>query len=229
LGNGNGTFKPKTDFATGANPRSGTLGDVNGDGRLDIITANYGSNNTSVLLGNGNGTFGPKTDFATGVKPNSVTLGDVNRDGRLDIVTANRGSSNVSVLLANGGSNIPGFDPSITGSFASLGFGVSPRDVQMADVNGDGNLDIVTANISSLKGSTASVLLGNGNGTFGPKADFATGDYPNSVTLGDVNGDGRLDIITANRISDSASVLLGNGNGTFSPKADFATGTNPKS
>jgi hypothetical protein len=75
------------------------LGDVNGDGKLDIITANFSSDTASVLLGNGNGTFGTKTNFATGQSPFSVSLGDVNGDSRLDIITANTTSSDASVLL----------------------------------------------------------------------------------------------------------------------------------
>ncbi len=84
-----------------------TLGDVNGDGKLDIITANYLNNNSSVLLGNGNGTFQTQTTFATGSYPSSVTLGDVNVDGKLDIITANFGSNSASVLLNTNSNSAP--------------------------------------------------------------------------------------------------------------------------
>jgi hypothetical protein len=176
-----------------------TLGDVNGDGILDIITANRDSDNASVLLGNGNGTFGIKTDFTTGDRPLFVTLGDVNGDGILDIITANSNSNDASVLLGNG-----------NGTFAAktdFGTGTDPYSLTLGDVNGDGILDIITANYGS---DDASVLLGNGNGTFQGQQTFGTGvgTSPASVTLGDVNGDGRLDIITANYGSNNASVLL---------------------
>ena len=219
LGNGNGTFAAQTTFTTGNLPRIVTLGDVNGDGKLDIITANSGSDSTSVLLGNGNGTFQPKVDFTTGSGPFSVTLGDVNADGRLDIVTANLGGSgSASVLLGTGGSAITAtFLPQQT--FAADN---SPVFVTLGDVNGDGDLDIVTANLSA---DNVSVLLGNGNGTFGAQATFATGSFPDGVTLGDVNRDGKLDIVVSNLLTNSVSVLLGNGNGTFKAQSTFAVGT----
>ncbi|MFN6049799.1 MAG: FG-GAP repeat domain-containing protein, partial [Planctomycetia bacterium] len=105
-GNGNGTFQSAANFSTGANPISVTLGDVNGDGRLDIVTANKAGNNASVLLGTGGSaskaTFSPQQTFDLGALPLSVTLGDVNGDGRLDLMTANYSSKNASVLLGNG-------------------------------------------------------------------------------------------------------------------------------
>ena len=223
LGNGNGTFAAQTTFATGNGPRIVTLGDVNGDGRLDIITANQGSDSASVLLGNGDGTFQPKVDFTTGSGPFSVTLGDVNADGRLDIVTANfGGSGSASVLLGTGGSAITAtFLPQQTFATGKTMF------VTLGDVNSDGKLDIVSANRDS---NTTSVLLGNGNGTFGAQATFATGTAPRTVTLGDVNGDGNLDIITANINSTFVSVLLGNGDGAFKAQSTFAVavGSNSK-
>ncbi|WP_341880883.1 FG-GAP-like repeat-containing protein [Synechococcus sp. UW140] len=220
LGNGNGTFQTQATFSTGLGPNSVALGDINGDGRLDIITANRDSNTASVLLGNGNGTFQTQATFSTGLGPNSVALGDVNGDGTLDIITANLGSTTVSVLLGNGNGTFQGQQTFATGA--------NPFSVSMGDVNGDGRLDIITANLGS---ANVSVLLGNGNGTFGPKTDISTGtgSNPASVTLGDVNGDGRLDIITANAYSANVSVLLGNGNGSFQEKQTLTTDAKPVS
>ena len=224
IGNGNGTFQGPQTVGSGTNPRSLSLADVNGDGRLDILTANFGStaNNASVLLGNGNGTFQGAANFATGTNPRSAVLGDVNGDGRLDIVAANYNSDNASVILGTGGSaTFATFSPQQT--FTT---GNGAQSQALGDLNGDGKLDMVTANGGN---STASVLLGNGNGTFAAKTDFATGTAPRSVTLGDVNDDGRLDIITANRDSNTASVLLGNGNGTFQTQTTVSTGSSPRS
>uniref|UniRef100_UPI0031378513 beta strand repeat-containing protein n=1 Tax=Synechococcus sp. UW140 TaxID=368503 RepID=UPI0031378513 len=196
-GNVSKASSPQQTFTTGTGPFSVALGDVNGDGTLDIVTANYYSETASLLLGNGNGTFGPKTDFATGSYPASVTLGDVNGDGRPDIITANFAANNVSVLLGNG-----------NGTFqtqATFATGSNPRALTLGDVNGDGRPDIITANRFS---DNVSVLLGNGNGSFQDKQTLTTDAGPVSVALGDMNGDGRLDIITANRFSANVSVLL---------------------
>ena len=204
------SFADQVTYPTGSKPTSVTLGDVNGDGRLDLIIANFDSGTASVLLGNGNGTFQTKTDFVTGTNPQSVTLGDVNGDGRLDLITANSGSNNVSVFLGNG-----------TGTFGAktdLATGTTPRSVKLADVNGDGTLDIVTANQGS---NSVSVLLGTGDGTFAGHATFATANGPYAVALGDVNGDGKLDIVTGNRSSSTVYIATNFlGHGTVNPKAN---------
>ena len=165
------SFAAQATFSTGTNPYSVTLGDVDGDGKLDIVTANQNSTNVSVLLGIGNGNFGAQANFATGSNPISVTLGDVNADGKLDIITANQNSTNVSVLLGIGNGNF--------GAQANFATGNTPRSVTLGDVNADGRLDIITANASD---SNASVLLGIGDGTFQTQATFATGTSPISVT-----------------------------------------------
>jgi hypothetical protein len=86
----------------GTNPASVVVGDFNGDSKPDLVTANYGSANVSVVLGNGSGVFGGATNFSAGINPVSVGVGDFNGDGKTDLVTANSGSNNVSVLLGNG-------------------------------------------------------------------------------------------------------------------------------
>ena len=97
----------------------------------------------------------------------------------------------------------------------------------VGDVNGDGKPDLVVANRKQLA-STVSVLLGNGNGTFQAQQTFAAGTDPISVAVGDVNGDGKPDLVVANvPTADTVSVLLGNGNGTFQAQQTFATGLQP--
>jgi hypothetical protein len=122
------------------------VADVNGDGRLDVVTANPGSSDVSVLLGNGDGTFQTPQRFAVGGGPVSVAVADVNGDGRLDLVTANaygtNGAGDVSVLLGAG-----------DGTFQAeqrFGAGFNPSSVAVADVNGDGRLDLVTDDVSVL-------------------------------------------------------------------------------
>ena len=93
------SFLARRDFQVGNGPGSVTAGDVNGDGRLDLATANVFANSVSILLGQGNGTFGAAQDFGVGNAPTSVRVGDVNGDGRLDLATANRLSNSVSILI----------------------------------------------------------------------------------------------------------------------------------
>ncbi|UPK26632.1 beta strand repeat-containing protein [Bradyrhizobium sp. 195] len=98
--------------------------------------------------------------------------------------------------------------------------------VNTGDLNGDGHADLVTANIDS---NGVSVLLGNGDGTFGAATTFATGTGPSSIAIADLNGDGRLDLMTSNVNSSDVSVLLGNGLGGFGNATNFGTDFNPRS
>jgi hypothetical protein len=217
LGNGNGTFQSQQTFATGSQPVSVAVSDLNGDGRPDLVVANRGGT-VSVLLGNGNGTFQTQQTFATGAYPRSVAVSDVNGDGRPDLIVANFSSNTVSVLLGNGNGTFQSQQ-----TFAS---GTHPYSVAVSDVNGDGKPDLVVANSNS---NTVSVLLGNGNGTFQAQQTFATGSYPGSVAVSDVNGDGKPDLVVATGGSNAGilSVLLGNGDGTFQTQQTFATGSHP--
>ncbi len=219
LGLGDGTLGATTEFETGSCSFSVAVGDFNRDGKLDLAVTSFVSNTVSVLLGNGNGAFGAKADFATGSGPYSVAVGDFNGDGKPDLVVGNYGDGTVSVLLGNGDGTF--------GPKADFGTGAPGGDdaVAVGDFNRDGKPDLVVAMSNS---GTVSVLLGNGNGTFGAKADFMSGGSPIAVAVGDFNGDGKQDLAVANATSP-VSVLLGNGNGTFGAKADFTTGKDPRS
>ncbi len=124
------------------------------------------------------------------------------------------------------GNPLQGTTPPAFTAQPSPAAGSLPLSVAVADVNGDGWPDLVTANSGS---DTVSVLLGDGRGGFAAKTDFATGSNPQFVAVADVNGDGQLDLVVANYWSDTVSVLLGNGSGGFAAKTDFATGNLPVS
>ncbi|MFI5039934.1 MAG: FG-GAP repeat domain-containing protein, partial [Solirubrobacterales bacterium] len=111
---------------------------------------------------------------------------------------------------------------------ASLGVGATPYAVAVGDFNGDGKRDLATANNGS---ANVSVLLGDGNGTFGAASNFplAPGSHPDALAVGDFNGDGKPDLVTANAVSHDVSVLLGDGTGGFGPAASFGVGTMPSS
>src|SRR5262249_42507914 len=102
MGNGDGTFGPAATYPTGNGPEFIRIGDVNGDGHPDLATANFNSNDATVLINNGNGTFKPPLSFPAGARPISLAMGDVSGDGRMDLVVANTTGGNVSVLLNNG-------------------------------------------------------------------------------------------------------------------------------
>jgi len=227
LGTGTGSFGAKTDFPTGANPRMMAMGDLSGDGKMDLAVANYNSGTVSVLLGTGTGSFGAKTDYATGVHPFSAAIGDLNGDGKADLAVANEGrawpqadSSTVSVLLGTGGGAFGARTDRSTGAYSN------PQSVAIGDLNGDGTADLAVANVTS---RTVSVFLGTGGGAFGARTDYPTGDNPRLYAIVDLNGDGNADLTVANIASDSVSVLLGTGTGSFGARTDFATGARPNS
>jgi hypothetical protein len=185
-------------------PRSVAIADVNGDGKPDLITANYLSNDVSVLLGNGNGTFQAEQVLSGGSYPQSVTAADVNGDGKIDLTVTNYQSSTVSVLLGNG-----------NGTFQSrraFGTGAGPIAVAVADKNKDGKPDLIVANDAA---GTVSFLLGNGNGTFQSQQTFAAGPSPVGIAVMDLNGDSKPDTAIANFNANSAGILLDNSNLNF--------------
>jgi Bacterial Ig-like domain (group 3)/FG-GAP-like repeat len=150
--------------------------------------------------------------LSVGETSESVVVGDFNRDGVPDLAIANFGGSNVAVLLGNGSG---GFTPAAGSPFP---VGTGPYSVVAGDFNGDGIQDFATANIS---GNNVTVLLGTISGGFSeaPGSPFEAGTGPNSLVVGDFNGDGIEDLATANVVSDNITVLLGNGSGGFTAAA----------
>lgn len=102
LGNGDGTFGPVKGYAVGTQPDGLAVGDFNGDGKLDLAVADFGSNQVSILLGNGNGTFQTHVDYSCGGGPTCVVVGDFNKDGYLDVASSNDGGNNVTILFGIG-------------------------------------------------------------------------------------------------------------------------------
>lgn len=215
LGNGDGTFQPRVDYATSYTPLAPFALDLNRDGKLDLVVCvGNGIGGISVLLGNGDGTFQPHKEYATaGAQTFGVAVGDFNHDGILDVVTANVDAATVSLLLGKG-----------DGSFQThvdYPVGTSVDSVTAADFNGDGNLDVAASNA----GGSVSILLGRGDGTFQPQVQYSVGSSGGSITTADVNGDGHLDLALATGSGvGSLSLLLGNGDGTFQPHVDFTIG-----
>ncbi|MDO7875678.1 FG-GAP-like repeat-containing protein [Hymenobacter sp. ASUV-10] len=201
LNNGSGSFSGGTDVGVDQFPTGVAMGDVDGDGDLDFVTANYNGNTVSIRLNNGSGAFSGGSNPAVGSRPRSVALGDVDGDGDLDMLAANSDNNTVSVRLNNGSGTF--------GSGSNPAVDNSPQSVAVGDVDGDGDLDLLTANYN---GNTVSVRLNNGSGAFSGGSDPAVGSpsvaWPCSVVLGDVDGDGNLDLLTANYGTGTVSVRL---------------------
>ncbi|MDA0986957.1 MAG: FG-GAP-like repeat-containing protein, partial [Bacteroidetes bacterium] len=237
-----GSFATKVDFATGSNPEGVSLGDIDGDGKLDMVVANREEKTVSVFRNISTsgtittGSFATKVDFATGTRPYGISLGDLDGDGKLDLAVAKAESNTASVFR-----NISTSGSITTGSFATkvdFATGTGPITVSIGDIDGDGKLDMAVANPNS---STISVLRNISTsgtittGSFAGKVDFATGNQPYSVSIGDIDGDGKLDMAVANINSNTVSVFRNistSGSittGSFATKIDFATGSNPQS
>jgi hypothetical protein len=230
LGNGDGTFQPDQEFATAYGPYRLTLADFNRDGKLDVAVAspsNLGSF-ASILLGNGDGTLQPHVDYATGENTDWVMPINVNGDFYADLavvytdcvfgICSGPGTGAVSILVATGRGTF--------GPRQDFATDLDPAQVTLADLDGDGILDAVTANTNS---STVSVLLGKGDGTFQPHVDSPTGASPEGVAVADFNGDGVPDLAIADSSGNTVSILLGKGDGSFQGHADLPTGQFPVS
>ncbi len=233
LGIGDGTFQnPVTYGSRGYLTFSVAVADVNGDGKPDLLVTNRNNGSVGsvgVLLGNGDGTFrGAVTDGSGGYQANSVAVADVNGDGKPDLLVANLCAEStcamngtVGVLLGNGDGTFQTAVPYGSGGYYA-------DSVAVADVNGDGKLDLLVANACAsssncANGGSVGVLLGNGDGTFQAAVTYGSGGEANLVAVADVNGDGKPDLLLAN-INNTVGVLLGNGDGTFRTVVTYDTG-----
>jgi VCBS repeat protein/Big-like domain-containing protein len=242
LGRGTGSFDAPVAIggAAATSIPFALVADFDGDGNLDVGMAWLSAiDDDGVLLfqGRGDGTFSDAAVFLrTGMasSPLGGGVADLNGDGKPDIVTANSRGESLSIFLNQGGFNF---------TVMNRPMGQPMRDVTAADVNGDGKIDLVAAasqpNSSGVAfaDGTVSVIMGNGDGSFGLQRDYATRAGAWRVAVGDFNRDGILDVATANRSAievhdcgpalktwDSVSILSGNGDGTFSLASDSSIG-----
>lgn len=240
-------FAAKINFPVGGTPVAISVGDLDGDGRPDLVVVNRFSNTVSVFQNNttngGAITFLTNKDFATDNTPNSISIADIDGDGRPDIIIVNLMSNTISILQNTTQGNIISFKP--VQRFVT---GTAPGSINIADIDGDGLVDLVVTNFTA---KTVSVLLNTStrNSTnltasaktstigiisFANKVDVATGNQPSSVSIGDVDGDGKPDIIITNYgVGDNSVSVLHNssvkGSTFFSAKVDFSTGNQPTS
>ena len=207
---GDGNFDEWAFLPTGVSPFSVIEADFDADGTPDFATANQ-LGDVSVLLNRGDGTYAAGRQFAVGRDPLAVKAADLDGDGDQDIVTANRASSDLSVLIGDG-----------AGSFATsatIPIVGGCRFVIPGDFDRDGFPDLATANATG----SVSVLRNVGDGTFSAPVEYPLDEAPYSVDTADLNGDGLLDVFTANEASGTLSILAGNGDGSFLRRVNLAT------
>lgn len=221
LGNGDGTLQAAKIISTGSRPTSITAADFNGDGKVDIATAGNSGDNVSVLRGIGDGNFQAMQNYAVGDQPRSLASGDFNGDGKPDLATANYNSYDVSVLLGNGNGTFQAQRRFEVGDGPGPGPGPGPWWLIARDLDGDGKIDLATANVVS---ADISILPGVGDGSFHIPRRFASANSPRAVVTADFNRDGKNDLVTANSSSNDVGVLLGNGDGTLQPVRKFSVG-----
>lgn len=217
-------FNEVSPVTVSALPEEAVLADVNSDFILDLIVAGGGDDNVSVLFGEGAGAFEAKVDYGTGDFPVGVKIGDFNGDGFFDIAVANAESDSVSILLNN--------DDGTFADKTDFAVGDTPNQIALGDFDGDEDLDLAVTNRGTISnGTTVSVLLGDGDGTFADQVTYTVGTGANHITTADFNEDGNLDLAVSNRGSNgdgtTFSVLIGNGDGTFDDAVDYTTNSGP--
>ncbi|MCC6677011.1 MAG: VCBS repeat-containing protein [Phycisphaerales bacterium] len=211
-------FRPFVSYPIASYSFDVAVADFNGDGTLDAATANYYTDNVSILLGNGDGTFQSAVNYAAGGgSPMNIEVGYFNADSTPDLALVNRGpggscTSFVSVLLGNGDGTFQGA--------VTYPIGPCPWEMAVGYLNGDPYADLAVVNTAD---STVSVLLGNGDGTFQPAVNYPASGNSYAVAVGDFNADGARDLAVSN-LFGPLSVLLGNGDGTFQPQVLYSAG-----
>jgi len=206
INNGNGTFAPPDSFAVGDEPAIAAA-DLDTNGTIDLVSADFSTHRVYVLLNNGAGMFSVVDSFASGgISPNELCTADLDGDGDFDLAVPNFFSNSLAIFFNNGNATFTG--P------VTYPTGVHPHTAISADLDGDNDFDLVVTNNGS---GTVSVMLNNGGGGFPLRVDYAVGSFPQTPSLADFNGDGCLDLAVPNAggATPYISILFGNCGGSF--------------
>jgi hypothetical protein len=209
---GANSFFPKTDLATGMSPYDIAEGDLDGDGKPDLVVVN-GGYPYSISIYKNTGTagalsFADKIDIPTGIAPFGVAISDMDSDGKLDVIVTNTASFSISIFRNSGTPGTLAFDRVDLPA-------QNPDLVVSSDLNNDGKPDLIVTNFVAHSISIFRNTSTPGSVSFAPRTDYATGQYPNDVAVADIDGDSWQDVVVTNNESDFVSVFKNNGGISF--------------
>ncbi len=215
---GSAQFHNRTNYNVPETPQSVVPSDLDNDGDIDLAMIASTWRKMSVLYNDGEGTFSNRTDYNTGINPRALETSDLNLDGNMDIIVANGSDNNVSIYLNNGDGT---FLDSANYKFTT---GLDPSSIASSDFDGDGDFDIAVTNDWE-SANSFSILLNNGDGTFGPRTDYHAGNIPRYAQSADFDQDWDMDI--AIPIQNSIGVFSNDGDGGFHNRFDYNYGDGP--
>ncbi len=224
------SFASNIDFTTANAPYGIAIGDIDGDGKLDLVVTSSVTSVISILRNTsspGSVSFAAKVDFTVGLSPMGVAIGDIDRDGKADIAVANSITNDLSVLRNTSSPGSLLMDTKVDFSCAN-----TPYAVAIGDIDGDEKPEVIIANKGSNSISVFRNLSSAGAISLAGKVDFTTGNAPLTVAAGDIDGDTKADILTANFGSNNASVFRNTssiGSISFASRSDFTLATQPGS
>ena len=201
------SFAPKIDFITGQSPRAVATGDIDGDGKLDIVVSNLNDNTVSIFKNTTSGgiiSFATRIDFATATQPSGISITDFDNDGKADLaINTINFEGYISLLRNTSSGGTISFAPRIDLQSA----GGSIEEIRTADVDGDGRKDIVIPNYSFSVLNIFRNTSSPGNISFAPKIDISTFTNPDDIEIGDLDGDGKLDIAVGHYLNPAVAIL----------------------